>query len=57
MIGEDEVIKEMDKDKGIRIRWKVVNGVFFLFKVGDGKLNLSIGMRRNFSKGVVEVDE
>lgn len=57
LTGEDEATKETDKDKGTRIRWKVVNGAPSSFKAGDGKPNPSTGMRRNSSKGVVEVDE
>lgn len=57
LTGEDEATKETDKEKGTRTRWKVVNGAPASFKTGDGKPNPSNGMRRNSSKGVVEVDD
>lgn len=56
LAGEDETTKETDKDKGMRTRWKVVNGAPSTSKAGDGKPNPT-GMRKTSTKGGVEVDE
>lgn len=52
MIGEEEVINEIEKDKSVWNCLKVVNGGFFLFKLGEGKLFLSGGMWRIMSNSV-----
>ena len=57
LTGEDEATKETDKDKGMRTRWKVVNGAPSTSKAGDGKPNPNSGMRRTSNKGGAEVDE
>lgn len=57
LTGEDETTTETDKDKGMRTRWKVVNGAPSTSKAGDGKPNPNNGMRRTSIKGGVEVED